>query len=213
MVVAGRRSRGGLAGAADAILSLTDTARGNLEPAYYWWHLTNMEQWLITKQDPMRAFDGRMVSTNRLLLKWHRGFFLFFFLLKGQRERARPYCLSSYHTYFFCCCCSVQGQKETHLPVSLFGMREEHLSVCLYWNLFLDFNQCRTNTLICLIRLRKCVGAYYFFMQDVLRVACVNFKERFFVLFFYPSTVMNRFFWIHTWHNSANVALKDISGM
>lgn len=122
MVVAGRRSRGGLAGAADAILSLTDTARGNLEPAYYWWHLTNMEQWLITKQDPMRAFDGRMVSANRLLLKWHRGFFFcFFFCWRDTGKELGPYFLSSYHTYFCCCCCCcpVREQKETHLSVSL----------------------------------------------------------------------------------------------
>lgn len=55
MVLAGRRSHWGLARAVDTILCLTDSARGNLEPAYYWWHLTNMEQWLITKQTPWES--------------------------------------------------------------------------------------------------------------------------------------------------------------
>lgn len=57
-----RRSQRCPLGAPDPILWLTDTARSNPEPAYYWWHLRNAEQEL--QEDP-----GERVSCDELFFK------------------------------------------------------------------------------------------------------------------------------------------------
>lgn len=57
-----RRSQLCPLGAPDPILWVTDTARSNPEPAYYWWHLRNTEQEL--QEDP-----GEWVSCDQLFFK------------------------------------------------------------------------------------------------------------------------------------------------
>lgn len=69
----------GLVGAVD----LTDTGRGNLEPAYYWWHLTNMEQWLISRPHESlwwKDAGGRKVRLQLTGFYWNytKGFCLRF---------------------------------------------------------------------------------------------------------------------------------------
>ena len=131
MVLAGRRSQWGLDGALDSILCLTDTSGGNLEPAYYWWHLTNMEQWLITKL----AFDGGMLvggkwgfSSKRLLLKWHKKVAL------GRKGWTASVLPNIYiYIYIYVCVCTEpadEWQRREHIDTS--HMRTITAPLCLW---------------------------------------------------------------------------------
>ncbi len=156
MELAGRKSQWGLVGSVDPIFCLTNSSRGNLEPAYYRWHLTNMEQRLITKQTPWEPLmewcwrEESEVLVYRLLFKLQKGF-----LLTLWDRRDEPCVAKPMHVRF------ASTERKAHID----GIIRASLAVCGDWCTCVEAFPWRKKLA------KKC--CMYFFLQSILKLRVI----------------------------------------